>query len=115
MTWTETHERTRIVREVEAAILARPTGELPWREDYAPWFADRHQLVAFLRSRWLRHLICQTDGLSPDAARRVRTDLELSHAPVLLVLARYDAAHTLSVPAPRAAHDTSVADAAVLA
>ena len=106
MTWTETHERTRIVAEVEAAMLARPTGELPWSEDYSPWFTDRHQLVAFLRARWLRHLVVQTDGLSREAARRVRADLELTFAPVLLVLARYDAQQrpaAVAVPSPRAA------------
>lgn len=112
MTWTETHERTRIVLEVERAALAHPTGELPWRDEYAPWFADRHQLVAFLRARWLRHLICQTDGLDEEAAARVAARLERTHAPILLILARYDARHTstgsVPVPSPRAEADTVV-------
>ena len=113
MTWTETHERTRIVLEVERTALAHPTGELPWREEYAPFFADRHQLVAFLRARWLRHLIVQTDGLPEEAAARVAARLERTHAPILLILARYDAQRRVAVPAPRPAETTAPAAADV--
>ena len=41
MTWHETHERTRIIREVEAAAAIDMSGRLPWRESWAPYFGDR--------------------------------------------------------------------------
>ena len=49
MSWTETHERYRIIREVVAAAEADPTGTLPWRPEYAASFGTPEGLVEALR------------------------------------------------------------------
>ncbi|NHA00899.1 hypothetical protein G5V59_15865 [Nocardioides sp. W3-2-3] len=64
MTWNETHERIRIIREVEAAAAADLTGALPWREEWNAFFNGPAGLVAALRSRW--HHMCEAQ------ARRAR-------------------------------------------
>lgn len=61
MTWTETHERTRIIREVEAAAAVDMSGALPWREEWSQYFAGPEGLVAALRSRWARMCEAQLD------------------------------------------------------
>jgi hypothetical protein len=50
MTWHETHERTRIIREVEAAAAVDMSGRLPWRESWTAYFDDRSSLLAALRA-----------------------------------------------------------------
>ena len=66
MTWTETHERHRIIREVEAAATADPTGALPWRDEYAVYYGDRDGLLAALRHRWERTCQAQLDSHLPE-------------------------------------------------
>ena len=45
MTWQETHARTRIIREVEAAAAVDMTGALPWREEWVPFFGSPEGLL----------------------------------------------------------------------
>lgn len=87
MTWHETHERTRIVREVEAHAATDLSGHLPWEESWAPYFGSRDGLLAALRSRWDRTCEAQLDSDAGEAAfqdtlRRLRRD----HAGVLRIL-----------------------------
>ncbi len=87
MTWHETHQRTRIIREVEAAAAADLSGRLPWRESWSPYFADRNALLAALRARWDRMCIAQLDELtSPELVRETEQHLRRSDAGVLRIL-----------------------------
>lgn len=61
MTWNETHERIRIIREVEAAAAADMTGALPWREEWSAYFNGPAGLVAALRARWNHMCEAQLD------------------------------------------------------
>ena len=61
MTWNETHERTRIIREVEAAAAADMSGALPWREEWSQYFATPAVLVEALRARWNHMCEAQLD------------------------------------------------------
>ncbi len=90
MTWTETHERHRIIREVEAAATADPTGALPWRDEYAVYFHDRDGLLAALRHRWERTCQAQLDSHLPEDVLDERyRELHRSNAGVLRILDRY--------------------------
>lgn len=87
MTWHETHERTRIFREVEAAAAADLSGRLPWRESWSPYFGDRSGLLAALRARWDRMCIAQLDELTgPEQVRETERRLRRSNAGVLRIL-----------------------------
>lgn len=61
MTWQETHARTRIIREVEAAAAVDMTGALPWREEWVPFFGSPAGLLTALRSRWNQMCEAQLD------------------------------------------------------
>lgn len=76
MTWLETHERTRILREVEAYSVCDLTGHLPWKESWAPFFGDRDGLLVALRARWDR--MC--------AATSGQQRLRRTHAGILRIL-----------------------------
>jgi hypothetical protein len=90
MTWLETHERTRIVREVEAAAAVDLSGRLPWCETWTPYFADREALLAFLRARWDRMCIAQLDELTtPEEVRATEARLSRTNIGVLRILARH--------------------------
>jgi hypothetical protein len=96
MTWHETHERTRIIREVEAAAAIDMSGRLPWREFWAPYFGDQTGLLTALRARWDRMCIAQLDELtSPEQVRETAQRLRRSNAGVLRVL---DAHGLVGVP-----------------
>lgn len=87
MTWHETHERTRIIREVEAAAAVDMSGRLPWRESWSDYFGDRHGLLAALRARWDRMCIAQLDELtSSEQVRETERRLRRSNAGVLRIL-----------------------------
>ena len=87
MTWHETHERTRIIREVEAVAAVDMSGRLPWRESWSASFGDRHGLLTALRSRWDRMCIAQLDELtSPELVRATEQHLRRSNAGVLRIL-----------------------------
>ncbi|HWJ68326.1 MAG TPA: hypothetical protein VNT31_16750 [Nocardioides sp.] len=106
MTWNETHERTRIIREVEAAAAADMSGAVPWREEWQPWFDGPAALVAALRARW--HHMCEAqldlhdnEDQLDDNYRRLRR----TQAAVLAILERADGASiadvlTLAAPQP---------------
>ena len=63
MTWNETHERMRIIHEVETVSAADLSGAVPWREEWAAYFDGPHALVAALRSRWQHMCEVQLDGV----------------------------------------------------
>lgn len=89
MTWSETHARYRIIREVVAAADADPTGALPWREEYAEHFGDRDGLLAALRIRWERTCQAQLDSHLPEAALdERRRELRRRNVGVLRILER---------------------------
>jgi hypothetical protein len=87
MTWTETHERYRIIREVVEAAEADSTGTLAWREEYAEHFADRDELVNALRTRWQHTCEAQLDSDMTEAQlQAAHRQLLQTHAAVLRVL-----------------------------
>jgi hypothetical protein len=90
MTWTETHERHRIIREVVATAAADPTGTLPWRDEYAAHYGDRDGLLFALRHRWERTCEAQLDTHLPEQVLDERyRELHRSNAGVLRILERY--------------------------
>ena len=99
MSWTETHERYRIIREVVAAAEADPTGTLPWREEYAASFGTPDALVAALRQRWQRTCEAQLEAhLSDEEIQERHRELLVEHAGVLRILDR----HVAAAPQPAA-------------
>ncbi|KRC53216.1 MULTISPECIES: hypothetical protein [unclassified Nocardioides] len=92
MTWNETHERTRIIREVEAAAAADMSGALPWREEWSQYFATPAVLVEALRARWNHMCEAQLDTrANEDEVRAAYTRLRRTHAGVLAIIAQADA------------------------
>ena len=105
MSWTETHERYRIIREVVAAAEADPSGALPWRPEYAASFGTPEGLVTALRHRWQRTCEAQLEAhLSDEELQERHRQLLADHAAVLRVLDNFryvpaGAAPTLSTVA----------------
>jgi hypothetical protein len=90
MSWTETHERYRIIREVVEAAEADPTGTLPWRVEYVTLFGTPDGLVAALRQRWQRTCQAQLEAHLSDAELQARhRQLMADNAAVLRVLDRH--------------------------
>jgi hypothetical protein len=87
MSWTETHERYRIIREVVAAAEADPTGTLPWRPEYARSFGTPEGLVAALRQRWQRCCQAQLEAdMTDEQIQQRHRELMVEHAAVLRIL-----------------------------
>jgi hypothetical protein len=87
MTWHETHERIRILREVEAAAAIDMSGRLPWRESWSAYYGDRCGLLDALRARWDRMCIAQLDELTTsEQVREAERRLRRSNAGVLRIL-----------------------------
>ena len=87
MTWNETHERTRIIREAIAAAAADMTGAVPWREEWSAYFDGPSGLVAALRSRWERMCAAQLDTrASHDDVEETYARLRRSEAAVVRIL-----------------------------
>ena len=87
MTWFETHERTRIIREVEAHAAVDMSGRLPWRDSWCASFGDRYGLLDALRKRWDRMCIAQLDQLvTPEQVRETERRLRRTNAGVLRIL-----------------------------
>lgn len=104
MTWTETHERIRIIREVEAAAAADLSGALPWREEWNAFFNGPAGLVAALRSRWNHMCEAQLDVQGredqfDDSYGRLRR----TQAAIVAILQRADvsAVEVLTLTGPR--------------
>ena len=97
MTWTETHDRWRVLQEVEAAANADGTGELLWKPEYAAHFNTPQELVAALAHRWDLMIEAQLDpALHEDYLDERRRDLVREHAGLLRVLKRYPRARAQS-------------------
>lgn len=87
MTWNETHARTRIFREVEAAAEKDMTGALPWREEWAPYFGSPEGLLKALRARWIRMCEAQLDVRNgEDVFADTLSQLRRTQAGVLAIL-----------------------------
>jgi hypothetical protein len=87
MTWQETHERTRIIREVEAAAAVDMTGALPWREEWAPFFGSPEGLLRALRARWNRMCEAQLDvRTGEDVFADTLAQLRRTQAGILAIL-----------------------------
>ncbi len=88
MTWQETHARTRIIREVEAAAAVDMTGALPWREEWVPFFGSPEGLLQALRSRWNRMCEAQLDvrTTGEDVFHDTLVQLRRSQAGILAIL-----------------------------
>jgi hypothetical protein len=87
MTWTETHERTRIIREVVATAATDMTGAVPWREEWSAYFDGPAGLVKALRSRWESMCSAQLDDrASYDDPEVTYQRLRRSEAGVLAIL-----------------------------
>jgi len=107
MTWHETHERIRIIREVEAAAAVDLSGRLPWRDSWAPSFGDRVGLLIALRDRWERMCTVRLEDLtSHQLVRETERDLRRSYAGVLRIL---EAHGLVGVPASPAGSPLEVA------
>lgn len=104
MTWTETHERTRIIREVEQAAAADMSGALPWREEWSQYFAGPEGLVLALRSRWARMCEAQLDARDgEDEFMDTYARLRRAEAGILAIFSRIDHEadhHVTTVDAP---------------
>ncbi|WP_183100459.1 hypothetical protein [Nocardioides pelophilus] len=87
MTWQETHTRTNIIREVEAAAALDMSGALPWREEWAAYFGSPEGLIKALRSRWQRMCEAQLDARSgEDVFADTYRQLQRTHAGILAIL-----------------------------
>ncbi len=87
MTWNETHQRTRIIREVEAASALDMTGALPWREEWAAYFGSPDGLIKALRARWDRMCEAQLDfRAGEDIQNDTYQHLRRSQAGILAIL-----------------------------
>ena len=90
MTWIETHERTRIIREVEAYAAVTMSGRLPWNDAWAPYFTDRTGLLTMLHARWDRMCIAQLDELTtPEQVSDTASRLRRSNAGMLRILEQH--------------------------
>ena len=90
MTWQETHARTRIIREVEAAAAVDMTGALPWREEWVPFFGSPEGLLTALRSRWNQMCEAQLDvrTTGEDAFNDTLVQLRRTQAGIHAILKR---------------------------
>ena len=87
MTWFETHERTRIIREVEAFAAVDMSGRLPWKDAWAPFFTDRNGLLTMLHTRWDRMCIAGLHELTtPELVSETAARVRRSNAGVLRIL-----------------------------
>jgi hypothetical protein len=85
-------QRVRIIREVEAAAAADPTGLLPWRPGWAAYFGDRAGLVEALATRRRCLAIINLDDLpDPESRAMVARRLQRTTAGIERVLRRYGA------------------------
>lgn len=106
MTWTETHERMRIIHEVEEVSANDLSGAIPWRDEWSAYFSGPNALVAALRSRWNHMTEVQLDDrmnreedVDANLAR-----LRASQAGILAILraAAFDAPRVLRLTGPAA-------------
>ncbi|MDP3891868.1 hypothetical protein [Nocardioides sp.] len=95
MTWSETHRRWAVLREVLEALETHPDGGLPWRDEYADVFGDREGLLTALRYRWQLIARAQYDPDLPEPVLEAHwRDLTARHAGLLRVLRRFPAVAT---------------------
>lgn len=87
MTWQETHERTRIIREVEVAAALDMSGALPWRDEWAAYFGSPDGLLQALRARWNRMCEAQLDiRTGEDVLHDTYNRLRRTQAGILAIL-----------------------------
>lgn len=64
--WHLTNLRLRALRKISAEIEADPTGELPWKDEYAELFGDPDGLLRALEYRWKVTVQAQLDPELPE-------------------------------------------------
>lgn len=84
MTWTQTHERFRLLNEAEAELRAGLARGLPWSSVHAELFGTPERLAQALRHRWRIRFQAQLDPeLSPEDYEAAFADLTADLAPLM--------------------------------
>ncbi|TQL66231.1 hypothetical protein FB381_0080 [Nocardioides albertanoniae] len=84
MTWTQTHERFRLLNEAEAELRAGLPRRLPWTPAHADAFGTPERLAQALRHRWRIRFQAQLDPeLSPEDYEKAFADLTSELAPLM--------------------------------
>lgn len=90
MSWTQTHRRWAVLREIAALVEREPDAALPWSTEHAELFGDRDGLVAALRYRCTLQSEAQLDPqLSQEAYDERRRELAALQAGVRRLIARH--------------------------
>ena len=84
MTWSQTHERYRLLNEAEAELRSGRAHRLPWSPAYAEAFGTPERLAQALRHRWRIRFQAQLDpALSQDDYEAAFADLLADLAPLM--------------------------------
>ncbi|MFE6646565.1 hypothetical protein ACFVJS_08395 [Nocardioides sp. NPDC057772] len=84
MTWSQTHERYRLLNEAEAELRAGFARRLPWSPAYADAFGTPERLAQALRHRWRIRFQAQLDpALSQEDYEATFADLLADLAPLM--------------------------------
>ncbi|WP_328527970.1 hypothetical protein OG984_20130 [Nocardioides sp. NBC_00368] len=84
MTWSQTHERYRLLNETEAELRAGLARELPWSPAHAEAFGTPERLAQALRHRWRIRFQAQLDpALSQEDYEATFADLLADLAPLM--------------------------------
>ncbi|GGU21632.1 hypothetical protein [Nocardioides albus] len=84
MTWTQTHERFRLLNEAETELRTGFARRLPWSTEYAEAFGTPERLAQALRHRWRIRFQAQLDpALSPEEYEATFADLFADLAPLM--------------------------------
>lgn len=84
MTWTQTHERFRLLNEAEAELRSGFARRLRWSPEYAEAFGTPERLAQALRHRWRIRFQAQLDpSLSQEEYEETFADLLADLAPLM--------------------------------
>ena len=84
MTWTQTHERFRLLNEAETELRSGFARRLPWSPEYAEAFGTPERLAQALRHRWRIRFQAQLDpSLSQEEYEETFADLLADLAPLM--------------------------------
>ncbi|MFE6506791.1 hypothetical protein ACFVDI_00115 [Nocardioides sp. NPDC057767] len=97
MTWSQTHERYRLLNEVEAELRAGLARELPWTPAHEEAFATPERLAQALRHRWRIRFQAQLDpALSPEDYEATFADLLAELAPLMGLIGTHELGEELA-------------------
>ncbi|MEI7056258.1 hypothetical protein WBG06_10615 [Nocardioides sp. CCNWLW239] len=84
MTWTQTHERYRLLNQAEAELRTGIAPRLPWSAEYVEAFGTPERLAQALRHRWRIRFQAQLDpALSQEDYEATFAELLADLAPLL--------------------------------